>query len=433
MNTSIRGITVIIDVILFALELFTDYMSCLLIYVILIGTKFRYSERKLVIAILSMTVIAAAVLYPIDAESRELIKIISYILCIFFINVNRLISLAFFIPVLVVLSVFQTILITLMVFTIGWKIDYFHTISLGIILLCLLSLLYEKIRSNKEIVYTYSFFQLLTLNFGAVSVFFVIAEVQSYFNNNNLVNSFNTRNTIIHNAMLFTCILVCVILYYVGIIKQKLDYARKKADENEYLIQVQNEQIKAVITSEEKLRAFKHDLIAHLNALNGFASEGDIVKVKDYCDALLLDTASFRSVSYTGNPALDGVLGQLKGLADEKGVELDIKMTVPKEKKISDYDLCILVSNIIKNAIEANNSGGKVDIKAWPFNENLCIISSNTTEHPLEYKKGVLLSTKRDYKSPGYGMRNIQAVIDKYDGDFQIKSDGDLVKVEALV
>lgn len=433
MNTSIRGITVIIDVILFALELFIDYMSCLLIYVILIGTKFRYSERKLVIAIFSMTVIAAAVLYPIDAESRELIKIISYILCVFFINVNRLISLAFFIPVLVILSVFQTILITLMAFTIGWEIDYFHTISLGIILLCLLSLLYKKIRSNKEIVYTYSFFQLLTLNLGAVSVFFVIAEVQRYFNNNNLVNSFNTRNTIIHNAMLFTCILVCVILYYVGIIKQKLDYARKKADENEYLIQVQNEQINSVIKSEEKLRAFKHDLIAHINALSAYADEGDISKIKNYCDSLLKESSSFKKVSYTGNVAIDGVLGHLKSLADEKGVELEINMTFPKEKKVSDYDLCILLSNILKNAIEANNRGGKVDIKVWPFNENLCIISSNTTENPIRVKDGVPLSAKRDYKSFGYGMKNIQAVIDKYDGDFKIKTEGDLVKVEAFV
>ena len=48
-------------------------------------------------------------------------------------------------------------------------------------------------------------------------------------------------------------------------------------------------------------------------------------------------------------------------------------------------------------------------------------------------KKGILLSTKREYKAPGYGMRNIQAVVDKYDGDFKITSDGNLVKVEAVV
>jgi len=77
--------------------------------------------------------------------------------------------------------------------------------------------------------------------------------------------------------------------------------------------------------------------------------------------------------------------------------------------------------------------GGKVEIKTWPFNENVCIFSSNTTTHPLNYKKGVLISTKRDGKTPGYGMRNIEAVVEKYDGDFQIKEDGGLVKIEAMV
>ncbi len=156
-------------------------------------------------------------------------------------------------------------------------------------------------------------------------------------------------------------------------------------------------------------------------------------KVKEYCDMLLGSTCSFKKVSYTGNAAIDGVLWRYKDMAEERGVDLDIKMVVPREKKISDYDLCILISNILKNAIEANEHGGHVEIATWPFNDSLCIIQSNTSDYPLEYRRGHLVSRKRNLKSRGFGMLNIQAVIDKYDGSFDIKNEDELIKVEIVV
>ena len=107
-------------------------------------------------------------------------------------------------------------------------------------------------------------------------------------------------------------------------------------------------------------------------------------------------------------------------------------MVVPREKAISDYDLCILISNILKNALEANENGGHIEIATWPFNQNLCILQSNTTDYPLNYEGGRLVSRKKE-RDHGFGMRNIQMIIDKYDGSFEIKEEDGLIKVEALV
>ena len=255
----------------------------------------------------------------------------------------------------------------------------------------------------------------------------LIGQLQLYLAGNTLLDNNKSYNIVFHNTLIGICILLCGIIAYLGIIQRRIDETRRMANEKEFLLKVEREQ------SEEKLRTFKHDLNAHLNALASYADDEDITRIKDYLSELIENNNSFNRVSFTGNTAVDGILNQLKSVADENGIELSINMTLQKEKNITDYDLCILISNILKNAIEASGAGGKVEINSWPCGDKICINSSNTSTHSLYYKKGVLLSTKRDCKEPGYGMRNIEAIIEKYDGDFQIREDSGIVNVEAMV
>ncbi|SCZ76366.1 GHKL domain-containing protein [Pseudobutyrivibrio xylanivorans] len=415
------------------LALLIDCSSLLLTYMIVMGARLKFTITRSLIYIAVFVTSVTLIVFPInDNNIRDIIGIVFLMPVVFLLAGSKKKWMALFLPNLVALSVAQTIFIPTLSFAkvIMGKNGYSAFVS--IVVFILLSVAYYFIHPIQGAEHEYSVGQIIFLNIISVCLFILLGEIQRFFNTNTTYIGIGASK-LIHNAMLGACVLLCILAFYLSVIKGRLDDAKRIAEENEFLLRMQSEQMDTVIKSEEKLHAFKHDLIAHLNALSGFAEEGDVSKVKDYCDNLLTDTASFARVAYTGNPALDGVLNQLKGMANDSDVDLDIRMTVPKEKKISDYDLCIITFNIIKNAIEANRGGGKVEIKSWPFNENLCIISSNTTTHSLEYKNGVLLSTKREYKAPGYGMRNIQAVIDKYDGDFQIKMDGDLVKVEALV
>ena len=415
------------------ISLLMDCISILLIYMIVMGAKLKYPIYKTLIVLCTVVAIVTLVICPIDIELREVLALVSYIPCVFLLEGSKKKWISLFLPNIITLSVVQTIFLAVFSFSNGRIENNVYRAFIGVIVVIGLAVAYYFVRSLQGAEYEYSYGQIIFLNLISLCLFVLLGEIQRFFDDKTTMFMNRETSGLIHNAMLVACILLCILAFYLSVIKRRLDDAKRIAEENEFLLRMQSEQMDTVIKSEEKLHAFKHDLITHLNALSAFADEGDVAKVKDYCGSLLADTRSFARVAYTGNPALDGVLQQLKGMANDKGVELDIRMTVPKEKKISDYDLCILTSNIVKNAIEANESGGKVEIKTWPFNENLCILSSNTTTHPLEYRKGVLLSTKRQYKAPGYGMRNIQAVIDKYDGDFQIKMEGDLVKVEALV
>ena len=59
-------------------------------------------------------------------------------------------------------------------------------------------------------------------------------------------------------------------------------------------------------------------------------------------------------------------------------------------------------------------------------------MQSNTTDRPLQYVRGELVSHKKG-KGHGFGMGNVRTIVDKYNGSFDIKNEDGIVKVEVLV
>ncbi|SDH87106.1 Sensor histidine kinase YesM [Pseudobutyrivibrio sp. 49] len=411
---------------------FEDYVSVFLVYLVIMGAKPRIDRSRTLFGILAIITAENLLAIPFDKSLQSLIFLVVSVSNVFFLKGGAKKWIPLFLPTYTITSVIQTVFLVIYSHFLGWQENYMaYTAAVFPVAVVLVICYQSNMSRGKQDEVSYNIWQLFFMNFSCIFLWFILNVVQEYFKYGS--SQVIERASALGNVLLVTCILFCLFVLYLGLLERKAKETQRAASERKFLLEVQQEQIDTIIKSEERLHAFKHDLVAHLNALSALAAEGNIEKVSEYCDNLLKDTQSFRRVSYTGNPAIDGVLGQMKALADERGTDLEIQMVVPKEKNIGDYDLCILISNILKNAIEANANGGKISIQSWPFNDNLCIISSNTSDHPLEYENGKLISSKRANKVHGYGMRNIQAVVDKYDGDFQIRSEDDLIIVEAMV
>ncbi len=413
-----------------------DFFSVLFVFIVMMGANIKYSRKKIIVFTILLVWVELLITIPMGKIIANILAIFFPSMNIFFLKGSKKKWFSLFLPTYTMVSVMQTVCMMVYNSKMGWIETYRAHALIGFpVLLLLAGIIFFNKRKNVSIQYSYSVLQRIMLNIGSIALWLLLGEIQYFFKYHTSSIRFisDSYTDIVYVAIFAVCILLCILSLYLGILEKNSQEAHQYAMETKFLLEVQQEQIDTIVKSEERLHAFKHDLIAHLNAVTALADEGDIEKIQEYCNNLLQDSSSFRKVSYTGNTAIDGILGQIKTMADERNIDLEIQMVVPKEKKIGDYDLCILLSNILKNAVEANENGGKVSIQSWPFNDNLCIISTNTTDHPLDYKDGVLMSHKRENSTQGYGMRNIQAVIDKYDGDFQINYEGNLVTVEAMV
>ncbi|MCR4567515.1 MAG: GHKL domain-containing protein [Pseudobutyrivibrio sp.] len=415
----------------FGVELLEDLASFIIIYVLFKWAKLKFSVLKTFVLLLVITAVETIILLQLQGTVQAWVHnaIIAFTMCLLSVSIKK--GLLLFFPAIAALSTVQTLAMSLGYFLGLWHGTYYERTLFGFMSFAILVIIYFFFR-KADIIIEYTLLQSISLIIGSLGILLILREMQFFISGQPRIGQMKEIG-LIHSAMLATCLLLCILAYSLGNIHMRNRELKVKEQEKEYLLNAQREQIESVVKVEEKLRSLKHDLVSHINAIASFAANDEVARVKDYCNNLLSETYNFTNVSYTGNFAVDGVLGRLKGIANEHGIDIDFDMEIPKEKKVSDYDLCILLSNIISNAIEANDSGGKVDLKTSLFNDKLCIIATNTTNHSLKYRDGVLLSTKRDYETRGFGVQNIQTVVDKYDGSFKIDYDNELVKVEVVV
>ena len=85
----------------------------------------------------------------------------------------------------------------------------------------------------------------------------------------------------------------------------------------------------------------------------------------------------------TGNLNVDAILNAKISLALENGIRCDYKAVIPKELSVSDIDLCVVIGNLIDNAVEACRTVKKEEqflrLYIAPLKQQLYITVTNAT------------------------------------------------------
>ena len=117
-----------------------------------------------------------------------------------------------------------------------------------------------------------------------------------------------------------------------------------------------------------KMRGWRHDYRNHIQAMKALAVNNDMSGIKAYLEELDTDLSTVDTVVKTGNPMADAILNSKLSLMREYHIRTEVTAHVPTQMRITDTELCVLLGNLLDNAIEAcrkGSSGGK------PFYQNL--------------------------------------------------------------
>ena len=99
------------------------------------------------------------------------------------------------------------------------------------------------------------------------------------------------------------------------------------------------------------MRGWRHDYHNHIQTL--LALLGDEEKTKEYLLNLNHDLTSVDTVIKTGNVMIDAILNSKLSLIKSKKIKVNAKAVVPPELNISEIDLCVIIGNLLDNAMEA--------------------------------------------------------------------------------
>lgn len=215
----------------------------------------------------------------------------------------------------------------------------------------------------------------------------------------------------------FLQLVLCGVLQSLGYSKRKL----KKANElNEDYIEQQKQYYMLLDQRNQELRRFRHDYNDQISVLGKLARDGKIEDIRRYIDELGEKKESLYYIS-TGNRIANAVMNHIYVQALEVGVKLEFGGKIPEEIQcIKDTDFCSVLSNALRNALEAASisEGKHIWVKA-SIEQGCCYIDIENTCRNVTVEEGKLVTTKKDRENHGLGMGNIQCVIEECGGTFR--------------
>lgn len=102
-----------------------------------------------------------------------------------------------------------------------------------------------------------------------------------------------------------------------------------------------------------KMRGWRHDYRHHIQTMKVHASRGEMEEIQRYLDMLDDDLTNVETVIKTGNKIADAILNSKLSLAAEKQITVKAEARIPVLLTTPELDLCIIIGNLLDNAMEA--------------------------------------------------------------------------------
>ncbi|MFV0315167.1 MAG: GHKL domain-containing protein, partial [Anaerotignum sp.] len=217
---------------------------------------------------------------------------------------------------------------------------------------------------------------------------------------------------------------------------------QRNLEQKNYLL---SEQINQQLTYYENLkdahnvvRSVKHDLANHYFTLNELLKNDDVASAQEYLRTLYSRMMTLEeNIFHTGNPIFDALLTDKISKAKQKGISIATQLVLEEDLKISNMDWCILIGNIMDNAIEACEQLDKeeksISVQARSYKNIFNIIIKNTALEPKQKQDGFYHTSKEHQEEHGLGLSNVAQVVEKYDGIMQMDySEGYFILVITL-
>lgn len=167
------------------------------------------------------------------------------------------------------------------------------------------------------------------------------------------------------------------------------------------------------------MRGWRHDYHNHLQSLKGYLSLNKVDQMKDYLNELETDLDSIDTLYHSGNLQLDSILNAKLAIAEKGQIRIHCDASIPPQLHVSDLDLCVILGNLLDNAIEScrkikNPDERFIRVYIGILKKQLYISITNATSETVKQRTDHYFTTKRG--DHGHGLKRVDQVVKKYDG-----------------
>ncbi|MBE5783151.1 MAG: sensor histidine kinase [Clostridiales bacterium] len=181
-----------------------------------------------------------------------------------------------------------------------------------------------------------------------------------------------------------------------------------------------------------KMRGWKHDYRHHIQTMKVHAANGEYGEIDKYLNQLDGDLTKVETVIRTGNRMTDAILNSKLSIAAEKQIQVKAEAEIPVSLSMTELDLCIIIGNLLDNAIEAcmelPQDQRLIRIYMEIKGNFLYLSVLNTTavkkKHSFQSSKG---------NGHGFGLLRVDEIVKKYGGYIKRASEDEAFSTEVLL
>lgn len=282
--------------------------------------------------------------------------------------------------------------------------------QISLILLLTGTIFYKS--KSKPIRETNNYFDYLLFTLGALLVSVYLTYV-----------ILNAQEGIYNQSMFFSAVLIFVIfgvLFMIAIkVRVKNILLEIENENNKFQLELQNSYYTDLLKIDTETRKFRHDVKEHLLCLTVLAKEKNYEELLVYLAQMDEGIKNISPKVKTGNRYIDIILWDLM----EKYSKVKLEWTgVLPPVKLESMDICSLFSNLLKNAFEsAADTDDLVIVEIKIQKDSVYIYTCNSYSRVIKNRNDEFQTTKNG-EHRGYGMKNVQSIVDKYKGIMDIET-----------
>lgn len=221
------------------------------------------------------------------------------------------------------------------------------------------------------------------------------------------------------------------------IIGEHLSFRIRQHERNqiEKLAKKQHDNLLFNLKSIETVNRKYHDLRHIIHGIDGMNS---LEEVKASIKSIEKEIQSYELIFNTGNQTLDVIFTDRMQETKNKNITLHIHADGQGWESISDIDIATIFGNALDNAIENvekidDPSMRLIDVRIGKVNEMLIARFENPFTHKIERNQSRFLSTKKNPENHGYGLQSIRMIVEKYEGEMDIKTEGEVFVLTVII
>lgn len=186
------------------------------------------------------------------------------------------------------------------------------------------------------------------------------------------------------------------------------------------------------------MRGWRHDYHNHIQTLKGLMALDKYQEMEKYLDELDEDLENVDTMIKSGNITIDAILNSKVSLAMSRNIEVNLSAYADEKMTVSDIDLCIIIGNLIDNAIDACMEIDDIDrrfirIYIGKLKKQLYISVTNSTAEKVRNNTGIFPTKKADKAMHGNGLKRVDTTTEKYGGFVNRQNEPEVFATEIML